>query len=78
MSSHIYCYKVHSSIPEFVLDNLDSLLILRNVIKLSKTRVARLLGVLPETYLGYEQGYYIPPKHIYNRLAELFDWEVWE
>lgn len=78
MGSHIYYYKVHSSIPEFVLDNLDSLLILRNVMKWSKYRVAKFIGVPMGMYKHYEQGHHIPPKHIYNKLAELFDWEVWE
>ena len=66
------------SVPELVLDNLDSLLILRNVMHWTQSFVAREIHVTVGAYLHYEAADRIPPKHIYNRLAELFEWEAWE
>ena len=70
--------KKQRSIPQFVLDNLDSLQILRNVMHWTQSFVAREIHISQQTYSGYELRHYIPPKDIYNRLAKLFEWEAWE
>ena len=64
--------------PEYVFDNLDSLIKLRRTMKWGIKHVARLANMNEESYNQIERGYIFPPRERYNDLAKVFDWEVWE
>ena len=64
--------------PVFVYDNLDGMFaerIKRNV-SLSDVRIAT--GITPSTIQAYESGTCNPGKKTYNKLAEFFNWRIWE
>ena len=65
------------NIPEYVLDNLDRLKEERRKSGLTSGRLAGLLGVTTTTVLHYEEDLMMPQRNIYNRMAKLFGWEVW-
>ncbi len=65
-------------IPDFVLDNLDSIRKLRKHCHIPFNSICRELDIKRTTLLEWELGERIPSKFDYNRLAVFFDWEVWE
>ena len=64
--------------PEYVFDNLDSLRKLRKAMNWTKIDVAKLLKIYPEHYSMVEAGSSFPSIPLYNALACVFDWEVWQ
>ena len=63
--------------PEYVFDNLDSLLKLRQAMSWDIGHVAELADMGREYYNNIELGYVFPSRPVYNELAKIFDWEEW-
>lgn len=67
----------YSYVPEFVLDNLDSLKKLRRVIKMSSLELAKATGIDAYSLRLIEEGSIMPTKADYNILAKFMEWEEW-
>ena len=68
----------HKIPPSFVLENVERLLIDRIRLGLTCNDVAQAGQVSVRAVKKYETREQTPRKETYNRLAELFCWEVWE
>ena len=66
------------SAPFFVIENVDSLAMLRERQGLSRRELADKTGLRLEYISQYERGYGYPAQGNYNKLAKFFDWEEWE
>ena len=64
--------------PAFVNENTYLLAEERQRKELTQKELAELLGINFWLIKHYEQGYQIPCKAIYNKLADFFDWQKWE
>ena len=64
--------------PVFVYDNLDGMFAerMKRNVSLSDVRIAT--GIAPSTIQNYESGKGNPGKKTYNKLAEFFNWRIWE
>ena len=64
--------------PVFVYDNLDGMFAerMKRNVSLSDVRIAT--GIAPSTIQAYESGKGNPGKKTYNKLAEFFNWRIWE
>ena len=67
-----------SDIPYYVFGNLCKLKEARAKYSLTLGRVSEALAVTTDTFCKYENGEIWPDKKIYNRMARLFDWEIWK
>ena len=68
----------YCTVPEFVLDNLDSVAKLRRVMMWSPEYVASLICTSERLYSNIENAEVIPSRDLYNKLARIFDWEEWK
>lgn len=67
-----------TSIPLFVRNNVHYLAFHRRNRLLSQQKLAQLLNIPRYQVADWERGKCFPSKDYYNKLAEFFDWEVWE
>lgn len=68
----------NTDIPEHVRLSLSRLQEERGKSGISRTELHKLSGVRENIIAAYEEGKGTPTKSKYNRLAEIFDWELWD
>ena len=66
------------NIPDFVLDNVDNL-----VSELVRTGftihdISQKTSIASNTLRSLRNGNATPTRNTYNKLAEIFDWQVWQ
>ena len=66
------------SAPLFVIENVDEMPELRARHGYTRGDVANQSGVKHDYISQYERGYCYPNKEHYNKLAEVFGWEIWQ
>ena len=64
--------------PAFVNENVYLLADERQGRGLTQKELAEAVGISLQLIWCYEQGYQIPCKANYNKLADFFDWQKWE
>ncbi len=64
--------------PKFVMEYLNTLEQERERMGISIEELSKLSGVRKDILLAYEAGTGRPTPSKYNRLAEVFSWEVWQ
>ena len=64
--------------PEFIRENIYRLSTIRTSKGLTRKDLSRSVGMPEYLIRGYEEGYRSPSRKNYNKLADFFDWQVWE
>ena len=65
-------------IPDFVFDNLDNLKSQRMNAGFTQKSLAALIGSQESIITNYENFNMMPGRNNYNKLAKVFNWEVWK
>ena len=65
------------SVPDFVYDNIDSIKTIRKTLKISLSELHKDTGISLLWLLHIEDRDQLPSRAAYNKLAKVFDWEVW-
>ena len=71
-------YTKYYDMPRFVKPNIAKLHSLRVGLGFSQVVLAELTGLTSTSISGYERGISIPYRKQYNKLAEFFEWEIWQ
>ena len=64
-------------VPDFVYDNIDSIKTIRKTLKISLGELSKETGISLLWISRIEDGDQLPSRAAYNKLAKVFDWEVW-
>lgn len=68
----------YREIPGFVYEHMDNMKAEAESMGYSVKKISSLAGVPYPSLINQVNGYLLPTKNCYNKVAQIFNWEVWE